>query len=70
LTAYTEQGNGVHGQDLREILVKRAVFQSMASMALPAFTIHQSVHFGSWFFKKFTQSPALRKWGGLEMKAP
>lgn len=66
LTAYTEQANGTHGADLREILIKRAVFQSVASMALPAFTIHQSVHLGSWFFKKFTQNPSLRRWGEFE----
>lgn len=63
MTTYLQRENGVHGAELREVVVKRAVFQSLASMALPAFTIHQSVHFGSWFFKKFTQAPFLRRWG-------
>ncbi|KAI9022679.1 mitochondrial 18 KDa protein-domain-containing protein [Hyaloraphidium curvatum] len=63
LTAYSEKDKGTTGSDLREIVVKRAVFQSMASMALPAFTIHQSVHLGSWAFKKYSTNPVMRRWG-------
>lgn len=64
LTAYSEKEKGTAGSDMREILVKRAVFQSLASMALPAFTIHQSVHLGSYLAKRFATNPMLRKWGG------
>jgi len=36
--------NGVSGADLWAMTAKRVVFQSVASMALPAFTIHTVVH--------------------------
>ncbi|KAJ3341278.1 hypothetical protein HDU93_005248 [Gonapodya sp. JEL0774] len=50
-------------RDVGEVVVKRAVFQSVASMALPAFTIHQTVHLASNLFKKTTKNVVLRRWG-------
>lgn len=37
--------------DWRAMLVKRGVFQSLASMALPAFTIHSAVRYSSVLFR-------------------
>lgn len=39
--------------DYRLVMLKRGLFQSIASMGLPAFTIHSSVRYGSYFFKNF-----------------
>ncbi|KAH9077393.1 mitochondrial 18 KDa protein-domain-containing protein [Lactarius deliciosus] len=44
------------------VAVKRAVFQSVASMALPAFTIHTAVKQAKKAFDKST-NPRLRAWG-------
>ena len=38
------QGKDIHGADLWAFTAKRAVFQSIASMLLPAVTIHTVVH--------------------------
>lgn len=44
--------HGVQGTDLYVTTFKRAVFQSIASMALPAFTIHTVVHQSARLFAK------------------
>ncbi|KAI0307368.1 mitochondrial 18 KDa protein-domain-containing protein [Multifurca ochricompacta] len=44
------------------VAVKRATFQSVASMALPAFTIHTAVKQAKKAFDKST-NPRLRGWG-------
>jgi len=44
------------------IAVKRAVFQSIASMALPAFTIHTAVKQAKKAFVK-VQNPRVKAWG-------
>jgi len=44
------------------LVVKRAVFQSVASMALPAFTIHTAVRCSKPLFKS-VQNPRLKLWG-------
>ncbi|ORX34449.1 mitochondrial 18kDa protein [Kockovaella imperatae] len=44
------------------VAVKRSVFQGIASMALPAFTIHSSVKFAGRQFAK-ASNPTLRRWG-------
>lgn len=44
------------------IAVKRAVFQSVASMALPAFTIHTAVRQAKKAFVN-VQNPRLKTWG-------
>ncbi|ODV90374.1 hypothetical protein CANCADRAFT_2103 [Tortispora caseinolytica NRRL Y-17796] len=48
--------------DWRIAVVKRAVFQSVASMALPAFTIHSTVKYSTKLFKD-SPNPRLRLWG-------
>lgn len=52
--------HGVTGQDLYAMTAKRTVFQSIASMALPAFTIHTVVHETKKVFKKMGK---YQKWG-------
>ncbi|THH12912.1 hypothetical protein EW146_g7245 [Bondarzewia mesenterica] len=44
------------------VAVKRATFQSIASMALPAFTIHTAVKQAKKAFDK-SKSPRIRSWG-------
>ncbi|KAI0080707.1 hypothetical protein K474DRAFT_1682443 [Panus rudis PR-1116 ss-1] len=44
------------------VAVKRAVFQSIASMALPAFTIHTAVKYTKKAFAH-SQNPRIRSWG-------
>ncbi|KIJ70485.1 hypothetical protein HYDPIDRAFT_105223 [Hydnomerulius pinastri MD-312] len=45
------------------VAVKRAVFQSIASMALPAFTIHSLVSRSKPIFASRFKSPRIRTWG-------
>ncbi|KIJ20093.1 hypothetical protein PAXINDRAFT_107811 [Paxillus involutus ATCC 200175] len=45
------------------VAVKRAVFQSVASMALPAFTIHTIVSRSKPFFTSRFESRHIRAWG-------
>jgi hypothetical protein len=54
------QNHGISGPDLYVTTAKRAVFQSIASMALPAFTIHTVVHESKKFFKRVGR---FQKWG-------
>lgn len=50
------------GSDLFSEVSKRAVFQSVASMALPAFTIHSAVKYSKkYLFKPY--APNYLKWG-------
>ena len=50
------------GWDLFHVTSKRFVFQTMASMALPAFTIHSVVHYSKdWIFKP--RYPKYLRWG-------
>jgi mitochondrial fission process protein 1 len=50
------------GWDMFHITSKRLVFQTFASMALPAFTIHSVVHYTKdWIFKK--RFPQYLRWG-------
>lgn len=53
-------GHGITGTDLYVTTAKRAVFQSIASMALPAFTIHTAVHQSKKLFAKMGR---FQKWG-------
>jgi fission process protein 1 len=55
--AHNDWGDGVRGQLLYQRVTKRTVFQSVASMLLPALTIHQTVHFG-----KHTLFPKIGRW--------
>jgi fission process protein 1 len=52
--------HGVSGADLYAMTIKRTVFQSIASMALPAFTIHTVVHEMKKVCKKVGK---YQKWG-------
>lgn len=54
------QNHGIGGADLYVSTAKRAVFQSIASMALPAFTIHTIVHESKKVFKRMGR---FQKWG-------
>ncbi|KAF8318223.1 hypothetical protein DL93DRAFT_2124954 [Clavulina sp. PMI_390] len=47
---------------LTMVAVQRSVFQSVASMALPAFTIHSVVRYAPRLFKN-TKSPRVKAWG-------
>ncbi|KAF5096613.1 hypothetical protein D0Z03_001583 [Geotrichum reessii] len=48
--------------DWKLVAFKRAIFQSIASMGLPAFTIHSTVKYAGRAMKN-VKNPALRTWG-------
>ena len=52
---------GIQGLDLVKQVVQRGTFQALASMALPAFTIHSVVHYSGAMFKR---AGRFQKWGG------
>lgn len=52
--------------DWRALTARRAVFQSLASMALPAFTIHSIVKLGIKAFAK-SPNPTLKNWGPVAL---
>lgn len=52
--------------DWKLVALQRGVFQSIASMGLPAFTIHSSVRYSAQYIftkERFAKSPAIRTWG-------
>ncbi|KOS22879.1 Mitochondrial fission process protein 1 [Escovopsis weberi] len=51
-------------EDYRTVMVQRAIFQSVASMGLPAFTIHSVVRYSGRAMKN-VKSVALRTWGPI-----
>lgn len=51
-------------EDYRSIMVQRAVFQSVASMGLPAFTIHSIVRYSGKAFKS-AANPMIRTWAPI-----
>ncbi|KAJ9315844.1 hypothetical protein DTO271D3_3822 [Paecilomyces variotii] len=51
-------------EDYRVIMAKRAVFQSIASMGLPAFTIHSVVKYSGKYLKN-SKNAMLRTWGPI-----
>ena len=51
-------------QDYRSVMVQRAVFQSIASMGLPAFTIHSIVRYSGRALKD-AKNPRIRTWGPI-----
>lgn len=51
-------------EDYRTIMAQRAVFQSIASMGLPAFTIHSIVKYSGKAFKN-VKNTTLRTWGPI-----
>ncbi|KAL8243646.1 hypothetical protein R6Q59_009904 [Mikania micrantha] len=51
-------------EDWKAVMAQRAVFQSIASMGLPAFTIHSIVKYSGKALKS-AANPALRTWGPI-----
>lgn len=51
-------------QDYRTVMVQRAVFQSLASMGLPAFTIHSVVKYSGKAMKSL-KNQRLKTWGPI-----
>ncbi|KAG6002705.1 hypothetical protein E4U21_002814 [Claviceps maximensis] len=51
-------------EDWRTVMVQRGLFQSLASMGLPAFTIHSVVRYSGQALKK-VKNPAVRTWGPI-----
>ncbi|KAI5308874.1 hypothetical protein KEM55_004648 [Ascosphaera atra] len=49
-------------EDWRAVIAERATFQVLASLVLPAITIHSAVRYGGKALKNAT-SPMLRRWG-------
>lgn len=51
-------------EDFRSVMVQRAVFQSLASMGLPAFTIHSIVRYSGRALKN-AKNPMIRTFGPI-----
>ena len=51
-------------EDWRTVMVQRGIFQSLASMGLPAFTIHSVVRYSGQALKK-VQNKTIRTWGPI-----
>ena len=49
-------------EDYRVVMTQRAIFQSIASMALPAFTVHSVVRYSGRALKGF-KNARIRTWG-------
>ena len=54
-------------EDYRAIMAQRAVFQSIASMGLPAFTIHSIVRYSGRALKN-SKNATLRTWGPIGVR--
>lgn len=63
-TALKARGKLPAIEDYRARMAERAVFQSIASMGLPAFTIHSIVRYSGRAFKS-VKNPTLRVWGPI-----
>lgn len=62
LADYQKQAHLLADTDWRVQFAKRGIFQGLASMAFPAFTIHSAVRYSSYFFKN-AKTHALRTYG-------
>ena len=51
-------------EDYRTVMAQRAIFQSIASMGLPAFTIHSVVRYSGRALKD-TKNKVIRTWGPI-----
>ena len=51
-------------EDFRSVMAQRAVFQGLASMGLPAFTIHSIVRYSGRAMKN-AKTPRIRTWGPI-----
>lgn len=56
-------------EDYRAVMVQRAVFQGVASMGLPAFTIHSIVRYSGRALKD-AKNKTLRTWGPIGVSSP
>lgn len=56
-------------EDWRTVVVQRAIFQSLASMALPAFTIHSLVRYSGRAMKN-VKNARIRTWGPIGVCYP
>ena len=56
-------------EDYRTVMAQRAVFQSIASMGLPAFTIHSIVKYSGKAMRNVKNS-TLRTWGPIGVCSP
>ncbi|ODQ63379.1 hypothetical protein NADFUDRAFT_62942 [Nadsonia fulvescens var. elongata DSM 6958] len=65
-TEQEKQAQALHAPDWRLVGLERAVFQSIASMGLPAFTIHSTVKYASKALKD-AKNPALRAYGPVAL---
>lgn len=54
-------------EDWKAVVAQRAIFQSIASMGLPAFTIHSIVRYSGKALKN-AANPALRTWGPIGVR--
>ena len=59
-----EVGNVPAIEDFRSVMVQRAVFQSIASMGLPAFTIHSIVRYSGRALKN-AKNTTIRTYGPI-----
>ena len=68
--ALVHPGKVVPLEDYRTVMVQRAIFQGLASMGLPAFTIHSIVRYSGRAMKD-VKNVKLRTWGpiGLGLSA-
>lgn len=51
-------------EDYRSVMAQRAIFQTVASMGLPAFTIHSIVRYSGRYLKS-AANPTIRTWGPI-----
>lgn len=56
-------------EDYRVVMAKRGIFQSLASMGLPALTIHSVVRYSGRMMKN-AKSVMLRTWGPIGVFIP
>lgn len=56
-------------EDYRSVMAQRAVFQSLASMGLPAFTIHSIVRYSGRALKN-ASNVTIRTWGPIGVSIP
>jgi mitochondrial fission process protein 1 len=56
-------------EDYRTVMAQRAVFQGLASMGLPAFTIHSIVRYSGRALKD-AKNKTLRTWGPIGVRIP
>lgn len=60
---YKSRMRGDTPTETSRVFLQRSIFQGLASLALPAFTIHTAVDFTAKHIKKVTKSPMLLRYG-------